>query len=113
MLDTASQSLWAKVCATVTKLGESRDRQQLSYVVQALPEPDFLDLHGMTVQEAHRAVMAFLDRSNAPRILTIVTGLSGVICREFPHWIENHKRVSSVVESNGGGAFTVRLKRPK
>lgn len=113
MLDAASQSLWAKVCATVTKLGEPRDRQQLAYVVQALPESDFLDLHGMTVQEAYRAVLAFVERSNAPRLLTIVTGLSGVICREFPHWLANHPRISSFSEANGGGAFTVRLKRPK
>lgn len=113
MLDAASQSLWARVCATVTKLGEPRDHQQLAYACGPIQESDFLDLHGMTVQEAYRSVIAFIDRPDAPRNLTIVTGLSGVICREFPLWLESHPRVASLKETNGGGAFTVKLKRPK
>lgn len=113
MLDGASQSLWAKVCETVTRLGDPRPSMQFGQMVMERAESDFLDLHGMTVNEAHRAVTDFINRPNAPRALTIVTGLSGVICREFPHWLEGNLRISSVTETNGGGAYTVRMRRPK
>jgi DNA-nicking Smr family endonuclease len=53
-----------------------------------------LDLHGMTAQRAHHALVSFLRTAHAEQIrcVEIVTGrgrgeTGGVIRREFPHWL--------------------------
>ena len=53
-----------------------------------------LDLHGMTAQRAHHALVAFLRTAHADQVrcVEVVTGRGsgengGVIRREFPHWL--------------------------
>ena len=89
-----------------------------------------LDLHGMTLAAAERAVSRFLEESAALdlRLVLIVTGkgtrlqdgriLEGRIRAEFPGWLgraDNHARVHSVKAAHprhgGGGAFYVLLRR--
>jgi DNA-nicking Smr family endonuclease len=109
MMDEESKSLWEKVCATVNRLGQPRSPR-----VRVSPEPkpaSTLDLHGFTVQDAFYATKQFINRPNAPLVLTIITGKSGTICREFPEWCWRLDRVRSVTQMNGGGAFEVRLKK--
>ena len=91
---------------------------------------DSLDLHGMTLAAAERAVSDFLDRAAARdlRIVLIVTGkglrlqggrvLGGRIRAEFLGWLEradNRRRVRSVRPAHprhgGSGAFYVLLRR--
>jgi DNA-nicking Smr family endonuclease len=59
-----------------------------------LPVARTLDLHGMTVQRAHAALMAFLRSAHAEqvRVVEIVTGrgsgeAGGAIKRELPFWL--------------------------
>lgn len=59
-----------------------------------LPVARTLDLHGMTVQRAHAALMAFLRSAHAEqvRIVEVVTGrgtgeTGGAIKRELPFWL--------------------------
>jgi DNA-nicking Smr family endonuclease len=59
-----------------------------------LPVARTLDLHGMTVQHAHTALVAFLRNAHAERLrcVEIVTGrgnaeTGGVIRRELPFWL--------------------------
>lgn len=89
-----------------------------------------LDLHGMTLAAAERAVTIFLaDASERGlRVVLIVTGkglrleggrvFGGRIRAEFPGWLEraeNRARVSGVrtahTRHGGGGAFYVLLRR--
>ena len=89
-----------------------------------------LDLHGMTLVAAERAVGDFLDRAAAQdlRIVLIVTGkglrldggrmLGGRIRAEFIGWLnrsDNRSRVRGVRPAHprhgGGGAFYVLLRR--
>jgi len=91
---------------------------------------DSLDLHGMTLAAAERAVSDFLDRAAARdlRIVLIVTGkglrlqggrvLGGRIRTEFLGWLEradNRRRVRGVrpahARHGGSGAFYVLLRR--
>ena len=91
---------------------------------------DSLDLHGMTLAAAERAVSDFLDRAAARdlRIVLIVTGkglrlqggrvLGGRIRAEFLGWLEradNRRRVRGVrpahARHGGSGAFYVLLRR--
>jgi DNA-nicking Smr family endonuclease len=89
-----------------------------------------LDLHGMTLVAAERAVSAFIAESSAEnrRVVLIVTGkgtrlesgrvFGGRIRAEFPGWLEraeNRARVAGVRTAHprhgGGGAFYVLLRR--
>lgn len=89
-----------------------------------------LDLHGMTLAAAERAVAAFLERATARdlRVVLIVTGkglrleggrmLGGRIRAEFVGWLnraDNRHRVRAVRAAHprhgGGGAFYVLLRR--
>jgi DNA-nicking Smr family endonuclease len=89
-----------------------------------------LDLHGMTLSAAERAVAEFLARSSEQglRIVLIVTGkglrleggrvLGGRIRAEFLGWLDradNRVRVAGVraahARHGGGGAFYVLLRR--
>ncbi|HEY4169279.1 MAG TPA: Smr/MutS family protein [Reyranella sp.] len=89
-----------------------------------------LDLHGMTLVAAERAVSAFIAESSAGnrRVVLIVTGkgtrlesgrvFGGRIRAEFPGWLErteNRARVAGVRAAHprhgGSGAFYVLLRR--
>ncbi|SJZ95572.1 DNA-nicking endonuclease, Smr domain [Enhydrobacter aerosaccus] len=89
-----------------------------------------LDLHGMTLAAAERAVSRFLEEAHALdlRIVLIVTGkglrqegdrlFGGRIRAEFPAWLQrgdNRTRVRGVKAAHprhgGGGAFYVLLRR--
>jgi DNA-nicking Smr family endonuclease len=96
---------------------------------KAVPQ-DSLDLHGMTLAAAERAVSAFLTRAVAQdlRLVLIVTGkgvrldggrvLGGRIRAEFLGWLnraDNRDRVRAVraahLRHGGSGAFYVLLRR--
>lgn len=89
-----------------------------------------LDLHGMTLAAAERAVARFLEEATALdlRVVLIVTGkglrqvgdriVGGRIRAEFPGWLrrpENLARVRGMkpahLRHGGGGAFYVLLRR--
>ena len=94
-----------------------------------MPEAS-LDLHGLTLTAAERAVSRFLEESASLdlRLVLIVTGkgtrlqdgriLEGRIRAEFPGWLaraDNHARVHSEKAAHprhgGGGAFYELLRR--
>ncbi len=73
-----------------------------------------LDLHGMTIAEAHKATLAFIEEANrVHKAVTVITGLSGEIRREFPQWLETIPSVRKIEEMNGRGAFKIRFKKRK
>lgn len=109
-MDEHSRSLWARVCATVNKLGSPRSPR--SYAPESVSEPLCLDLHGLTVQDAYDRTRAFLSHSSAS-VVTVITGRSGIIRAEFPHWLDGFPEVASFGEQNGGGAFRIVLRKKK
>jgi DNA-nicking Smr family endonuclease len=89
-----------------------------------------LDLHGLTLAEAERALARFLERAQAAgcKVALVITGkglrqqdgqmIEGRIRAEFPHWLnrpENRARVHGVRTAHprhgGGGAFYVMVRR--
>jgi len=82
-------------------------------------EPGILDLHGMTVQSAFNKTRTFIERhfDVGSKIVTIVTGKSGKIAEEFPHWLNNLTCISeyeALMDSRGqSGAYIIRLKRSR
>ncbi|QIE56302.1 DNA mismatch repair protein MutS [Pikeienuella piscinae] len=86
-----------------------------------------LDLHGMTAQRAHRALIGFVEQSSAAgrRCLLVITGKGGlndaapgVLHRETPFWLAAPPLADMIVNvtpahprHGGGGALYVYLKR--
>lgn len=112
-MDEKSKTLWKKVTATVNPLDgprSPRPRPDVPFV-----EPNTLDLHGMTIQEAWRRTRKFLygngNQKDGHKTVTIITGKSGDIRREFLDWLDRISTVKSAEELNGGGAFLIKLKR--
>lgn len=76
-----------------------------------------IDLHGMTLNQAHRAVMDFLEHHACvgSRSVLIITGKRGRISRELPHWCVQVSAVSScrpVMDSMGEhGSYRVTFRR--
>lgn len=91
-----------------------------------MPVDGRLDLHGMTVDQAHGALIGFIRRSHArgARCVVVVTGKgdggqgTGKIRREAPDWLNRpdlRPLILAVTEARpqhgGGGALYVMLKR--
>jgi DNA-nicking Smr family endonuclease len=96
---------WNRLAATVTPLANlPKSKKPASQKPQKRP---CIDLHGLTVNEAHLRVMSFLDNAGTEYVM-IITGKSGIIRKEFPTWMENHMGVRDIIEIHGGGAFSIR-----
>lgn len=89
-----------------------------------MPIEGRIDLHGMTQEEAHRALDAFLHRmhANGARCVLVITGRGarsgGVLRRSVPHWLEAPGLRGIVlafgqarIEHGGEGALYVLLRR--
>jgi DNA-nicking Smr family endonuclease len=113
----ADNSLWEAATRDVKPLA-SEPPAIPPYAVQRLPEPSTgpsvhrLDLHGLTVADAHRRTRDFLE-SSVVRSATVVTGRSGIIRQEFRLWLQNDRRVARIEELHGGGAFRVHFRKMK
>lgn len=113
------------------------DRNTAQRLRRGLRRPDArLDLHGMTADRAHRALIRFIlaERRSGARVVLIITGKGGrrpvedapfmpdrvgVLKHAVPHWLATHPLEGTVVgvypahQSHGGdGALYVYLKKP-
>jgi DNA-nicking Smr family endonuclease len=96
---------WETIKATITPLSMYRSKRIVRVTDK---EQTCIDLHGLTVQDAYRVVVEFINTRSADNIL-IITGKSGQIRKECPDWLLLNPRVRSWEEQNGGGAFRVKL----
>ncbi len=96
---------WVQVKETVTPLEKGKQRPKR---VTPVPVVSTLDLHGMTVQQAYEATMAFISSTKLKSVL-IITGKSGQIRQEFTQWLEKLSKVRSATEINSGGAYEIVL----
>ncbi len=73
---------------------------------------DCLDLHGLTLTQAHQKTMTFVRDAKLRGLkdVVIITGLSGKIKKEFPFWIENSPYIKRTEIRSGGGAYKIFLK---
>lgn len=103
----SGQSLWERVCATVTRLGQPKpSRGPVPLTRAPVNNQMVLDLHGHTVEAAYHAVREFLEHGSGARYVVVITGKSGEIRREFPFWME--KLGYSYEMAEHGGAFRVK-----
>lgn len=101
------KNLWARVCATVRKLGEKTFPKGAERPPPYPPEnldDGVIDLHGLSVNDAFHRVMDYLSETRMTHVL-VITGRSGIIRHEFPMWMDTTGYFYK--EMNGGGAFQV------
>ncbi|WP_341799084.1 Smr/MutS family protein [Rhodovulum marinum] len=94
-----------------------------------------IDLHGMTLAQAHPALTGFILRNHAAgrRLVLVITGKGrgpdgdgpiperrGVLKRQVPHWLHQAPLAAAVLQvteahrrHGGDGAFYVYLRRPR
>ncbi len=101
---------------------QARTRQRLRRG-QLRPEAT-LDLHGLTRDEAHARLEAFLAKAHASgrRCVLVITGIGrgspggGILRRALPGWLELHPEVLDSAPAQpadgGAGACYVLLRRP-
>lgn len=108
-MDDAGQSLWERVCATVTRLGQPKGPRTRVEPLRVAAWDTILDLHGYKIEDAYQEVKAFLSwhEQAATRSVIIITGKSGVIRKEFPFWMEHLGHPFEIL--HGGGSFGVRI----
>jgi DNA-nicking Smr family endonuclease len=81
-----------------------------------------LDLHGLTKQEAHSALLHFLRQSVAreARTVLVITGKSGVLRHEVPQWLAlpDFRALligfeQAAIRHGGEGALYLRLRKSR
>lgn len=110
------------------------DRKTFTRMKRGKTNPESrIDLHGMTVDVAHSALLAFLLRSHAQgkRLVLVITGKgrasddtnalpgqTGILRRQVPHWLEQPPLRQIILQTapahqrhGGSGALYVYLRR--
>ena len=75
-----------------------------------------IDLHGLTLNEAHSMVAEIIKECyyRDEKTIQFITGRSGEMRREFPMWLENNSKVRECYEiGRAGGMFNVILRKKK
>ena len=81
-----------------------------------------IDLHGLTQEEAFRALLRFVERGRAldHRVVLVITGKGGVLRSMVPRWLAEPELAGLTsgaapahVKHGGGGAFYVALRRKR
>ena len=118
------EGLWEEIKASVkpVKRQVKKDPPKRLRVVRGVsPNPKtFLDLHGLTVQQAFEAYVTFITKAYRAGYMTvmIITGRGttgkSLIKNEFENWLE-HPKIKSHIRSyqwqNRGGAVKIHLKK--
>jgi len=68
-----------------------------------------IDLHGLSLQSAFDKTFSHIDHAKKLKIteITVITGKSGDICREFPNWLTYRPDIKKISPLNGGGAYLI------
>lgn len=103
--------LWDIVKQRCSPIGQKTAFRSAGGVLSFGPA-DRLDLHGYTVQGAYEATRSFIEQARYDRLrrVTVITGRSGQIRREFPHWMRTNSDVARFIETRGGGGFHMMLR---
>lgn len=72
-----------------------------------------IDLHGLILHEAYKRTQEYFDRAyeNGEKTVTVITGRSGNIQEEFPHWANNHSKVRRIELKPNKGSWKVWLEK--
>lgn len=114
MISREDKELWGRITSNITPLGGHTGDKYPSAPLHAFnwpkaPHVACLDLHGLTLVEAHAAAARFIKQARSVKIkkVTIVTGQSGPIRGEFPAWMAAMKLKFVILPNNGSADVTI------
>lgn len=72
-----------------------------------------IDLHGLTLNEAHSLVAEIIKECyySGEKTIRFITGRSGEMHREFPMWIENNQMIRECTQYGNGGFIVFMRKK--
>ena len=72
-----------------------------------------LDLHDLTHEEAYDEFKEFIHRAYSDNIgkVEVITGKSGRIRQEFPHWAESSHQIRYIEASWHEGSYIVKIQK--
>ena len=72
-----------------------------------------LELHGFTLEEAYQEFTDFIYAAYQENIskVEIITGKSGRIRQEFPHWAESSHQIRYIEASWHEGSYIVKIQK--
>lgn len=108
-MPVTDDELWNRYVENVTPLGDPKPSRPEIAVVRVIASRE-IDLHGLSMAEAHSFTMDFLEGASGS--VTVVTGISGAIRREFPQWFDHLPHIR-LEELNGGGAYRIHIRRKR
>ena len=109
--------LWQRYTSSPVRFIVSAAMRPL--IQQETTTPSSIDLHGMTLDKAYRAVIGFLEHhaSVGSRSVLVISGKRGRISRELPEWCKQVAGVSAcrpVMDSQGEhGSYRVTFCRKR
>ena len=127
MLKTLDTHLWDKIKESVVALKSGRHHAQFPprlHVVKRAPSPlsISLDLHQMTVEEAHQQTKSFIENhfQLGTKKVLVITGKGrdkkGLIHSEFMGWLDTRcfqQYISNATWTKDEGAVEIWLKKNK
>ena len=91
-----------------------RPKLRSPMVIATVPEwSPTLDLHDLTLAQAHAATLAHIRQAHArhQRKIIVITGRSGLIAKEFSTWVDLNSLVTKRTVLNGGGAWKLWVRK--
>ena len=109
-LTKADRSLWTRITQSIRPLGVKGPMPHAAMLPAGEHKPSIrpwhpvLDLHGMTLHDAHRATKEHISTARRLRWtrITVITGRSGDIFQEFTHWLIDQPVKRYQLQRNGG-----------
>jgi len=116
-LTKEEQTLWDEAMSS-TSCFSTPNLNPPVHRVRRLPVRDIsfspkLDLHHMTLQQAHAEILQHIEQADllGYKKITHITGKSGQISQEFETWATLHPKIRKIKKLNEGGAWILWLRK--
>ena len=72
-----------------------------------------LDLHGFTLEDAYQEFTDFIFEAYQGSVskVEVITGKSGQIRKEFPHWAESSHQIRYIEPSGHEGSIIIKIEK--
>lgn len=118
-LSEQDRKLWLSYVMGVQPMACARVKPDQNVFVKVQPKPQtrqnpILDLHGMTLSQAHAATQNHVTlMRHRFSYVTVITGKSGILRDQLPHWVQVWSDVRSCELDKSGGAYKIWFKRTR
>lgn len=115
-LTQEEEDLWSRVMSgaeTISCPTATPETPRRKIVIRDHSFQKTIDLHGLYLNDAYKKTREYFDRAyeNGEKTVTVITGRSGNILEEFPHWANSHSKVRRIELKPNKGSWKVWLEK--